>query len=211
MSRLLRLPLLARIPIALVSAILLIVGAVPVATYPFYAADARNYEGAIGQPARECPHDPIPAAGSCWSAAQARVTITGVDHTVSNSIAYLVLQVAGQQQVRENLLGTAAVPAGIDDGITVTVRFWGSRISQVLPPVDKGAAPIVWETGDNPSYRAGSFPTDAAVTAVIGLLGLLGFGLPLIDDVKRWRRRRQIEAEAELAGREALRKRELLR
>ena len=202
MSRLLRLPPLVRAPLTLVSIVLLLAGGIPVAVFPFLVADANAYRQAIGDPARECAHNPIPTSGGCWSAATAKVIITGVDHLDTGDVEYLVVAVPGREAVRENLV--AGVPAtGLDVGTTVTVRYWHSDLAQILPPVDRGAAVVTLATRDNPTYRTAQYPTGSAIAAGLGVVGLLGFGVPLFFDVRRWRRRRRIDAAAEAAARAA--------
>jgi hypothetical protein len=198
----LRLPPIIRAPLTLVAAVLLLVGGIPVALFPFLYMDAGHYRQAVGVAAAECAHDPIPARGGCWSAASARVTITGVDHTDSGDLAYLVLQIPGRQPVRENLVDTRQA-VGMEVGTAVTVRYWGDAIAQVLPPVDKSRPQLVAPTRDNPSYRAAHFPGGSAVAAVLGVVGLALFGVPLIGDARRWRRRRELDRQLEQATRDA--------
>jgi hypothetical protein len=202
MSRPLRLPPLVRAPLTLVSLVLLLAGGITLAVFPFLVADATAYRQAIGDPARECAHNPIPASGGCWSAAAAKVVITGVDHLDSGDVQYLVVAVPGHIAVRENLV-PGAHATGIGVGTTVTVRYWHSDIAQILPPVDHGAAVVALATRDSPTYRTAQFPIGSAIVAGLGVAGLIGFGVPLFFDVQRWRRRRRIDAEAEAAAREA--------
>jgi len=208
MSRALRLPSMPLVPplvlapLTAISFVLLLGGGIPVVAFPYASADAATYRQAIVDPAHQCAGNPVPAANGCWSAAGARVTITGVDHLDSGDVAFLVVQPNGGDAVRENLVEGERT-TGIDVGNTVTVRYWHADIAEVLPPAAAGIPQAVLATRDNPLYRTAHFPTGSAVTAVLGSLGLLGFGVPLGFAVRRWRRRRRIEAEADAAAREA--------
>ena len=192
MSRLLRLPPLVRAPLTAVSLVLLLAGGVPVAAFPFLAADAGAYRQAIGVHSSECAKDPVPTAGNCWSAAPARVTITGVDQLESGAVAYLVLQVAGREPVREDLLG-GALPKDVELGTKLTVRYWHSDIAEVV------TASQTLPTRDNPAYRAAHFPGADAAVVVFAILGLIAFGVPLYGDVQEWRRRKRLDSELDTA------------
>jgi hypothetical protein len=192
------LPLIARAPLALLSVTLLLWSGGPVVAYPFTAVDAGHYSAAIGRATARCAHDPVPAPSGCWSARTATVTITGVDHTETGDVAYAVLEVPGREQVRSDLV------SGVDFdlltvGSTVTVRYWGGDIAQVLPAVAAGSAPVVLPTRDNPSDRAAHFPATDLVSALLALMGSIGFGASLWLDLQRWRGRRGADAAIAVA------------
>jgi hypothetical protein len=188
------LPLIARAPLALLSVTLLLWSGGPVVAYPFTAVDAGHYSAAIGTASARCAHDPVPAASGCWSARTATVTITGVDHAATGDVAYAVLEVPGRDQVRSDFVSGVNFDM-LTVGGTVTVRYWGGDIVQVYPPVAKGAAPVVLATRDNPSFRAARFPTSDLISALLALMGSIGFGASLWIDLQRWRRREEDEED----------------
>jgi hypothetical protein len=187
----------------LASAIALLLGVcgiVPVAAYLLLRLDAAGYESAIGNAARECHGDPIPARGGCWSAASARVVITGVD--AESGATFLVVEVAGQPATREDFVSTP--PAGIAVGTTLTARYWHGDIATMLVSgADRAKPPVALPTRDNPGFRAQSLPVAGALLVLLGLGGLLVWGRPLLDDVRALRARRRNQAEAEIAVRES--------
>ena len=184
------------------AAILAVCGLVPLVTYPLLRLDASSYGGAIGVAAKECAGDPIPARGGCWSAAPARVTITGVDG--QSGLAYVVVDVPGRPATREDFV--SAPPGVVAVGTTLTARYWHGDVAElVVLPAAKGAAPLVLPTADNPAYRATQLPVAGAVLLAVGAGGLLLWGRPLLGDVRDWRRRRRAHDEAELEIRESSR------
>jgi hypothetical protein len=187
----------------LASAIALLLGVcgiVPVAAYLLLRLDAASYEPAIGNAAKQCQGDPIPARGGCWSAAAARVVITGVD--AQSGAAFVVVEVAGQPAMREDFVSAPA--AGIAVGTTLTARYWHDSIATLqLAGADKAKPPTALPTRDSPSFRAQSLPVGGALLVLLGLGGLLVWGRPLLDDVRALRARRRNQAEAEIAVRES--------
>jgi hypothetical protein len=204
MTRLTRLPLHVRGAVALLSLTLLLWSGIPVLLFPFAALDASHYRTAIVTPAARCAGDPVPAPGGCWSSAAARVTITGSDHLDSGEVVdYAVVEVPGRDPVREDLVSAAGFEL-LGVGQPVSVRYWGSAIADIVPPTAAHAAPLLLATRDNPSYRTRAFPVSDAMALVLALCGVVLFGVPLLGDAQRWRRRRRIEEEAEAAARDAL-------
>ena len=176
-----------------IAAILGLCGLIPLLAYPLLRLDASSYSTAIGDAAKECAGDPIPARGGCWSAAPARVTVSGVD--ADSGAAFAVVEVGGQPSVREDFVSPP--PPDVAVNATLTARYWHDSIAELLlPPAAKGADPLVLPTRDNPVYRAASFPTASAVLFAVGLAGLLFWGRPLLADVRDWRNRRRAQAEA---------------
>lgn len=200
MVRLVRGTPVVRCVASLFAAILAVCGLVPLLMYPLLRLDASSYAGAIGVAAKECAGDPIPARGGCWSAAAARVTITGVDG--QTGLAYAVVDVGGQRATREDFV--SAPPGVVGVGAVLTARYWHGDVAELLvPPAAKGAAPVVLPTADNPAYRATRFPVAGAVLLAVGAGGLLLWGRALLDDVRGWRRRRRAQVEAELEIRQS--------
>lgn len=191
---------LVRCAATAIATILGICGLVPLLGYPLLRLDAASYQGAIGVAAGQCAGNPIPARGGCWSAASARVTISGVDAQAGTS--FVVVDVAGQPATREDFV--AAPQAAVTVGTAVTARYWHEAIAElVLAPAAKGAAPAVLPTRDNPSFRATQLPTASALLLLVGAAGLLVWGRPLLDDVRRLRDRRRQDAEARAAVRDS--------
>jgi hypothetical protein len=203
MTRLSRLPLHVRAPLALLCTTLLLWSGIPVALFPLLAMDAGHYRTAITDPAARCSGDPIPARNGCWSATSARVVVTGVDQLDSGTVAYAVVEVPGRDAVREDFVDSAHADTLAAD-MHVTVRYWGSNIVDVAAAAPLSAARVLMPTRDNPSYRAAHFPWNTAVVAAMALAGVVLFAVPLMGDARRWRQRRRLEIEAEAAGRLAI-------
>src|SRR5437867_2947391 len=188
--------------IATVFATLFVVFSVwPLAAYPLLRLDAASYQAAIGDKAKQCAGDPIPARGGCWSAAPARVTIAGVD--ADSGATFAVVAVNGQPATRADLVDPPP-PGTIAVGDTLTVRYWHGDVAMlVLDAPSKGAVFTLLATRANPVYREGQFPTGSALTFLLGVAGLLVWGRPLLDDVRGYRERKRRDAAAEADAREA--------
>jgi len=200
MMRLVRGTPLVRAVATAMAALLVLSGIVPMVAYPLLRIDAASYESAIGNPGRECPGDPIPARGGCWSAAAARVTVRGVD--AQTTATFVVVAVANQPATREDLVTTP--PAQIGVGTALTARYWHDSVAMlVLPAATRSAQPVALPTRDNPTYRAQDLPTGSAVVLLVGLGGLLVWGRPLLDDMRAWRERKRHAAQAEIEARES--------
>jgi hypothetical protein len=195
MMRLVRGTPVVRAVLAAVAAIFALWGLVAVAMYPLLRVDAASYERAAGSAAAECPGDPIPARGGCWSAAPARVTISGVDHSGGADVAFVVVAVQGQAARRADLVDATRI-AALPTGTTLSARWWHEDIAVLaLPGASTGAAPTLLPTRDNPSYRATRLPIGDAVTLLLGAGGLLLWGRPLLADVREWRARRRGDSD----------------
>jgi hypothetical protein len=182
------------------AAVIVLCGAVPLLAYPLLRLDAAGYETAIGSAAKECSGDPIPARGGCWSAAPARVTVSGAD--VQRGVSFVVVDVPGQPGTREDFVTPPPNPIAV--GATLTARYWHDTIAVLmLPGADRSKPPLALPTRDNPSYRVTSLPVGGALLFLAGGAGLLTWGLPLLDDVRRYRERRRHAAAAEIAVRDS--------
>jgi hypothetical protein len=192
MMRLVRGTPVVRAVASAIAGLLLLCGLVPLAAYPLLRLDAAGYQSAIGDVARECKGDPIPARGGCWSAAPARVTISGAD--AQTGASFVVVDSKGQPAAREDFVTAPPAPIGV--GTTLTARYWHESIAVLmLPAATKGAAPLSLPTRDNPTYRATDLPTGGALLALLGAAGLLVWGRPLLADVRAFRERRRQAAD----------------
>ncbi|HZS15953.1 MAG TPA: hypothetical protein VFC09_15275 [Candidatus Dormibacteraeota bacterium] len=202
MMRLVRGTPVVRCLASAMAAILLLCGLIPIGAYGLLRLDAAAYAGAIGDRAKECPGDPIPARGGCWSAAPVRVTVSGVD--AQTEASFVVVDAPGAPPAREDFVITP--PVRIATGTTLTARYWQASIAELLLPAgDAGAAPTALPTRDNPQYRAQTVPVASALLTLVSIGGLLVWGLPLVDDLRQLRRRRRMQAEAEAEALESLR------
>ncbi len=211
MMRLVRGTPVVRALASAIAAVLLLCGAIPLLGYPLLRLDAASYGSAIGDAHRECGGDPIPARGGCWSAAPARVIISGVD--AQSGASFVVVDVTGQPATREDFVST---PPQLGVGTTLTARYWHDSIAELtLTPPGGNAAPFAMPTRDNPAYRAAQLPTAATLLVLVGVAGLLVWGRPLLDDVRRWRNRgreaEEIAATLRESGDAATRNRGLAR
>jgi hypothetical protein len=195
MMRLVRGTPVVRMVLTAVAVLFTLWGLLPLAAYPLLRLDAASYEKAIGDAAAECPGDPIPARGGCWSAAPARVTVTGIDRQSGADIAFVVVNVRALPAVRADLADTSR-GAAITVGTALTVRYWRDSVSMlVLPAPTRQAQPITLPTRDSPSYRATGLPVGDALTLLLGVAGLLVWGRPLLDDVREWREQRRAKRD----------------
>jgi hypothetical protein len=195
MLRLVRGTPVVRMVLTALSVLLTVWGLIALAMYPLLRLDAAAYEMAISSAAAECRGDPIPARGGCWSAAPARVTVTGVDRRSGTDVAFVVVDVHNMPAMRADLVD-ASHAAALTVGTALTVRYWHEDLAMlVVPAPAKGAAPLTLPTRDNPTYRAATLPAGDALTLLAGVAGLLVWGRPLLDDVRAWRQRRRDEAD----------------
>jgi hypothetical protein len=199
MVRLVRGTPVVRALVSLAAVVLVLSGAIPLLLYPLLRLDAGSYSGAILDPHAQCAGNAIPARGSCWSAAPARVTVSGVDTTGSSAVGFVVLEVSGQPAVRTDFVDHPSVD-GLATGTAVTARYWHGDVAMVVLPASKGAQPLLLETRDSPAYRAAQFPAGSFVSLALGGGALAFWGLPLLADVREWRRRRRddVLADAEM-------------
>jgi len=207
-----RLPLNVRAPLGVLCLLLALWSGVPLLLHPLQMLAAARYSSTVSDPRSECPGDPVPAPGGCWSSVRARVATLGGELAADgSSVYYAVLDVAGRDPVREDFASGDGYRS-LAVGQAVSVRYWGADIAEVVVPVAPAAAakptapappPVVMPTRDNPAYRT-QFPVSDLVLLVPALIGFLLFGLPLTDDVQAWRRRRAVGEEAMTAARLAI-------
>jgi hypothetical protein len=190
MMRLVRGTPVVRLVLSAFAVLFTLWGAIPLALYPLLRLDAAGYARAITDPGAECKGDPIPARGGCWSAAPARVTITGVDHRGGGDVAYVVVDVRGQQPLRADLVDATRADL-ISTRMTLTARYWHGDVAVLVLPASGKSAPIALPTRANPEYRAAQLPVGDALTALLGVVGLLVWGVPLLADVRAFRARRR--------------------
>jgi hypothetical protein len=200
MLRLVRGTPVVRALVSLAAVVLVLSGAIPLLLYPLLRLDAGSYSGAILNPRGQCAGNAIPARGGCWSAAPARVTVSGVDTGGVDAVGFVVLEVKGQPAVRADFVAHPST-GGVAEGTVVTARYWHGDVAMVVLPVAaRGARPVMLETRDSPAYRASQFPAASFLSLVLGAAALVVWGAPLLDDVRAWWRRRRdgVLADAEM-------------
>jgi hypothetical protein len=181
--------------------VLVLSGAIPLLLYPLLRLDAGSFSGAIRDAHAQCAGNAIPARGGCWSAAPARVIISGVDTSGAGAIGFVVLEVNGEPSVRADFVAHPSVD-GFARGTAVTARYWHGDVAMVvLPAATKGAQPQLLETRDSPAFRASQFPTGSFVSLALGAAALVVWGLPLLADGRDWRRRRRDDQDADAEAR----------
>ncbi|HEV7680225.1 MAG TPA: hypothetical protein VGQ42_16810 [Candidatus Dormibacteraeota bacterium] len=191
MLRLVRGTPVVRALVSLAAVVLVLSGAIPLLLYPLLRLDAGSFSGAIRDLHAQCAGNAIPARGGCWSAAPARVIISGVDTSGASTVGFVVLEVKGEPSVRADFVDHPGVD-GVARGTAVTARYWHGDVAMVvLAGAGKGAPALMLETRDSPAFRASQFPAASLVSLLLGGAALAVWGMPLLADVREWRRRRR--------------------